>query len=276
MRISKSSKKKESNDSKARGTHTTRALSTLLDMVDAKVCLMPRLSFTELVACAGLVRSVCEVASDVMVVAPKAHVVSIRRLFEDVRNVRFVFVDDWTSLSLAPRVPDDGAATPAPAANILTTIETQGYAAVPVASYREVCPYTAMGVASSMAVTKLKVQRFGDVERRLLDIVKEAVGPTFVVVHDNPTRRIRTHLIPQGMPVVRVDDPRFASTGKTPFDWIQVLDHAMQLHAIDSTYLMLADLMALRPRKYCHAYANDDAGMSFRAGAYRDVIVVWG
>ena len=225
-------------------------------MSGAKVCLMPRLSLTEVLACAGLIRSICRVADDVLVVAPKAHATSVRRLFDE-RNVRFRFVDDWASLS----------------DTVIGAAEEQGYELVPLASYRDACPYTAMGLPWTVASTQLKIQRFGDVERRLLAMVKEVVGETYVVVHDNAARRIRPHLVPPGMPVVRTDDPRFVAA--TPFDWIQVIDHAMQLHAIDSSYLLMADLLALRPRKVCHAYANDDAGLPFRAGVYRDVIVVW-
>ena len=227
------------------------------DMDGAKVCLMPRLSLTEVLLCAGLIRSLCEVAASVLVVVPKAHATSVRRLFDE-RNVRFAFVDDWASLT----------------DTVLTTATAQGYDLVPLASYRDACPYTAMGLAWTVAATNLRIQRIGDAERRLLDAVKRVVGDTYVVVHENAARRIRPQLVPAGMPVVRTDDPRFAST--TFFDWIQVLDHAMQLHAIDSSYLLLADLLALRPRKFCHAYANDAAGLSFRAGVYRDVVVVWG
>lgn len=218
-----------------------------------KACLMPRLSLSELMYLVGLVRELRACAIDVLVIAKKAHADHMRPLYGDVGGVRFQFVDDWRDVR-----SDE--------------LEAQGYAIVPLSSYRSVCPYRAFGLPCALAASGINIQRDMEAERELLHRVWKAVGTAYVVVHDDAARRIEPHLLPASTAVVRVDDPRFA----TPcvFDWIEALDHALQLHAIDSCFLMLANVLSLRPRKFCHAYADDTA--SYRPAVYGDAITVWG
>lgn len=228
-----------------------------------KVCLLPRLSLTELIHVSGLVRSICERSTDVMLLAKRDHVRPLRCLYGDLPNVRFQFVDSWDQLYSAASAGSD---------SLLDKLEKMQYRVVPLPSFREACPYTMLGLASSLAVSNFKLQRNLDDERHLLDKVVEAVGSTFVVVHDDD-RAIRKDLMPDGLPRVHVRDPRFRTPN--PFDWIQVIDQAVQFHGIDSCFLMIADVLALRCRKFCHAYAYPTSH-PLRPAAYRDVVVVWG
>lgn len=227
-----------------------------------KVCLLPRLSLSELIHISGLVRTICERSTDVMLLAKRDHVRPLRNLYADIPHVRFKFVDSWDELVA---VRDDSAP-------LLQQIEDLGYRLVPLPSFREACPYAMLGLEVSLAKTNFRLQRNLDDERALLDRVRAEVGATYVVLHDDDTRRIRQLLIPDGLPVVRVRDPRWRT--HNVFDWIQVIDHAVQLHAIDSCFLLLADLLDLKARKFCHSYC--DPTSSSRPGAYHDVIVVWG
>lgn len=222
-----------------------------------KVCLLPRLSLSELIHVAGLVRRVCAQAVEVMLVTHRDNAIAARRLFGDTARLRFVFVEDWKALH-----GGDG---------VLERMESAGFEIVPLRSYREVCPYAMVGLPATAAL--IDVHRNSAAERQLLQRVRDEVGPVYVVVHDTRGRRIRPLTLPPRLPVVRTDDPRFRTD--TPFDWLAVMDHAMQLHAIDSAFLMLAHVLSLRTRKFCHAYASNRAGTPFRASVYSDAIVVW-
>lgn len=227
-----------------------------------KVCLLPRLSLSEVMYISGLVRAVAAQSTDVMLLAKRDHVRPIRTLFADLPSVRFKFVESWDELS------KPGAS----GASLLEYIEGQGYRLVPLPSFREACPYTLLGLESSLARCRFAVDRDEGAEHSLLERVHDEVGPTYAVVHDDDSRRIRRHLIPEGLPVVRVRDPRWRTANM--FDWAQVIDHAIQFHGIDSCFLLMADLLGLKPRKFCHSYC--DATSASRPGVYRDVITVWG
>ena len=221
-----------------------------------RVCLLPRLSLSELIHISGLVRTICARSTDVMLLAQRNHVRPVRNLYEDVPNVRFQFVDSWDH-----------------AHQMLATLEAAGYRLVPLPSFREACPYAILGLEVSLAREAFQLHRNMDAEARLLDKVKRRVGDAYVVVHDDETRRVRDLLIPEGLPVVRVRDPEWRTPN--PCDWIQVIDNAVQFHGIDSCFLVLADALDLKARKYCHAYANPTT--KTRPGAYnKNVIVVWG
>lgn len=228
----------------------------------AKVCLLPRLSLSELIHISGMVRAICERSTDAMLLAKKCHARAIRNLYADVPNVRFTFVDSWDRLVSGTGAP------------LLARIEARGYRLVPLPSFREACPYAMLGLEAALAKTEFRLQRGLEEERALLERVKREVGPVYAVVHDDEERPIRrATLIPTSLPVVSVRDPRWRTAN--PFDWVQVIDNAAQFHGIDSCFLLLADALDLRARKFCHAYV-DPAAPTARASRFRDVIVVWG
>jgi hypothetical protein len=229
----------------------------------ARVCLLTRLSLSELMHVSGLVRSMCERSTDVMLLAKRDHVSPLRSLFGDLtKTVRFQFVDDWDDLTRRAGSGGD---------SLLDRLQKQ-YRVVPLPSFREACPYAVLGLPQCLRETEFRLHRDLDREGDLCRRVAAAVGGgEYIVVHDDEQRRIRPYLLPEGLPVVSVRDPAFRTD--TPFDWIQVIDGAQQLHAIDSCFLMMADMLCLRCRKYCHAYTNPTAAA--RSTAHRDVIAVW-
>lgn len=218
-----------------------------------KVCLLPRLTLGDLIAVNGLVRAVCERAKDVMLVAKRDHVQAVRCLYGDIGDLRFKFVDSWAG---------HGA--------MVDEVQARGYVVVPLASHREACPYALLGLRSSLGPEKFMLRRSLPAEAALHDKVVAAVGPVYVVVHRDEARPIRSHLIPEGYAVVDVRDPRFRTDNI--FDWIRVIDHAVQLHAIDSCFLLMADYLNLRARKFHHAYASHTVGTA----RFNDAITIWG
>lgn len=235
-----------------------------------KVCLIPRLTLSDLIHVSGLVRTVCERSGHVMVVAKREHMRSIRGLFQDLPNLRFALVTGWQELyddSVVDDDDDDGGG-----GGVLDRLDRQGYRMVPLTSYRETCPYAMLGLPASLAATQFRLQRNLDVERALLDRVKRRVGTAYTVVHDDARRRIRPDMLPASLPVVRMDDPDLRTANI--FDWVQVIDNAVQLHAIESCVVMMADVLDLKARKYCHTYT--DSSKHARPSRYRDVIMVLG
>lgn len=236
------------------GRRKTRPPPTGVYQLDSpKVCLLPRLSLSDLIVVNGLVRAVCERCPDVMLVAKRDHVASVRALYGDITSLRFKFVKSWAG---------HGA--------VADEVQARGYVLVPLPSYREACPYALVGLPSSMGPENFVLHRTLAAEAALHDKVVEAVGPVYVVVHHDDDRPIRSHLIPEGYPVVDVRDPRFRT--ESIFDWIRVIDHAVQLHAVDSCFLVLADVLNLRARKFHHAYASPTVGTA----RFKDAITIWG
>lgn len=227
--------------------------------VNKKVCLLPRLSLCELIAVCGLVRAVCSRSIDVMLLMRKDHVSLVRHMFEGVPNLRFTRVDSWDALHRGNTPTGE---------SLVDSLEKHGYSLIPLPSVRDMDVYAIMGLGRELMHTGFTVSRNVATEHALLEKIVSAVGEAFVVMHDSGTRRIKREAITSSYPVVDVRDPAF----RTPniFDWITVLDRAIELHAIDSCFVMLADVMALRARKYVHAYASPKLPRH-----YRDAIIIW-
>lgn len=254
----------DSSDSSPR-VYYTRARPSDVYQLDgvAQVALLPRLSLSELMYVNGLVRTVCRYATDVMLVAHQRHAAAVRHLYGDVKNVRFTFVTSWSQVYY-----DDGGDGGHPT-GVIADLERRGYRVVPLPSFREACPYALLGLEVALARSAFAVERQPSREAGLLRRVVEAVGTTFIVVHEDDERRLNPAYVPDGLPIVRVRDPAFRTANL--FDWIQVLDQAIQVHGIDSCVLLLADFLRLRPRKFLHAYCDATTNHA----RYEDVTVIW-
>lgn len=219
-----------------------------LDKALDRVCILPRLSLSELLHISGLVRSVCGRASDVILVAHRDHVRSIRNMYDGIPNLTFKLVTRYTHA-------------------MLDSVEQQGYHIVPLQTFRSVCPYAVMGLDPLLAYSQFVTHRLLENERELHDIICADVGPVYAVVHDDESRKIRKDLLPQGIPIVSVRDPKYRRG--SIFDWVQTIDHAVQFHGIDSCFAMMADMLALRARKF--VYCEDHSSYK-----YKDVVPILG
>lgn len=228
------------------------------DTSSPRLCLLPRQSLTELLAVSPMVRELCVAKDEVMVVVPSKYAACLRNVFGDVPNLRFRFsAPSWTDTV---------------SADALAALRSAGHdVVVPLPSVRQTCPHSLLGLDPRGARTDFLLHRALPAEEALWRRVQGAVGDTFVVLHDDPRtgRAIRRELLPAGVPVVDVHDPRFRAAN--PLDWIQTMDRAVQVHAIDSCFLFLADALALRPRKHLHAYASPPAARFL----YRDVTPIY-
>lgn len=95
---------------------------------------------------------------------------------------------------------------------------------------------------------------------KMLAKVLSLVGDApYVLVHDDALRSLRLPpgSVTDGVVVLHVDDPRFASN--VIFDYVDTLRHAAALHAIDSCFALLVDLAALGTPLTVHAYAKNSA-----------------
>lgn len=221
----------------------------------SKVCIMPRLALSELLAIAALVRDISARVPDVMLLAKRDHVRSLRSMYEDLPNVRFKFIESWDALHKG----------------VLHDLQTHGYRVIPLPSFREACPYALLGMNPDMALAGFQVQRHLADEHALHARVLEHTGNRpYVVVHHDDHRPLRHYLIPQGYVLINVRDPRFRTANI--FDWIETIDQALELHAIDSCFLLMAECLRLRPRKYLHAYASKPS----TAHRYKDVVTIFG
>ena len=205
----------------------------------AKLCLLPRLAICDLIALCGLVHHLAQTCQAVMLVAHRKHVHEVKALFGEA-NVRFTFVNGWGDL-YGPR-------------DVLAAARQAGYEVVPIASVGDCCPYRLLGVDPLEYKAGFRLARRLEDEQDLHDRIVHEVGPAYVVVHDDESRRIRDDLLPPGVPVVRVRDPRWRRP--SVFDWIRAIDGARELHVVHSCFAALAHALALRPPSVLHAYAS--------------------
>lgn len=204
-----------------------------------KICLVPRLAISDLIALCGLVHTLAAKCREVMVVAHRKHVHEVRALYEDA-HVRFTFIKGWDELYGTH--------------DVLAAARRSGYEVVPLASVGDCCPYRLLGIDPVEYGIGFRLTRRLDAEQALHDRIVAAVGSKYVIVHDDETRRIRNQLLPPGVPVVRVRDPEWRTA--SVFDWIRTMDHAHELHAVHSCFALLADVLSLRVPSVLHAYAS--------------------
>lgn len=98
-------------------------------------------------------------------------------------------------------------------------------------------------------------------EEALVEHVRNTHGQTYVLMWSrDAVRPIQRRLMPLGVPVVD------AATLKVqnPLDYCGVIEQALQVHAIDSWFLTLADLVGGPSRKFCHAYAGLSSALACR------------
>jgi hypothetical protein len=229
-----------------------------------RTCIVPHLGLGDMIVLNGMVRAACRASDEVLLFAKRAYVSSVRSLFGDLRNLRLKFVEEAHEF-----YADDCA--------LLRSAEAMGYRVVTLGDHtgsREWMAtdpawthalYRHAGLDPRLMYDRFHVVRNEDREQAMLRTVRAAVGDVYVVVHDDPARDlvINRDLLPTGMAVVHVDDPRWRTNNIV--DYAAVIDNAMHLHALDSCFMLMADFMDLRPRKFCHAYCREFSGTSYKS-----------
>jgi hypothetical protein len=222
-----------------------------------RVCIVPHMGLGDMIILNGMVRVTCRVHSDVMLVAKKAYANSLRCLLCDLPNLRLKFVDEFHELY-------------ANDFRLVRSIMAMGYELLTMGMHssargcwRALDPvwsralYRQVGLDPDLMYDEFHVSRNMDREALMLQTVRDAVGMAYVVVHDDPLRGYvidRASLLP-GLPVVHVDDPRWRADNI--FDYVQVIDNAVQFHGFDSCFMLMADFLHLGRHNVCHAYLKD-------------------
>ncbi len=200
----------------------------------------------------GMVRHMCALNGEVLLLCKKAYISSIRNLFGDLPNLRLKFVVEMHEFT----------------AELFREVDALGFDIVFLGQHsgmrwRALDPlwsralYRQVGLDPATMYSAFGVLRNPEREQALLRKVREALGEVFVVVHDDVSRGyvIKRSSLPPGMPVVHVDDPRWRTDNI--FDYAALIDHAMQFHGFDSCFMLMDDFLGLKARTFCHAYFKD-------------------
>lgn len=220
-----------------------------------KVCIVPHMGLSDMLILNGLVRTACAERPEVLMFVKRSYISSLRTMFGDLPNLRLKFVDTVEQLyangfRLAAEAVDAGYAL------LLLGVHSSSADWKSLDTTWQRALYRQAGLDPGLMRSGFRVQRNEERERALLATVKAAVGDAYVVVHDDPGRSLVLDrgFLPPGVPVVHVDDPRWRT--KNIFDYASLIDNAIQFHALDSCFLLMADLMRLGSRAFCHAYVR--------------------
>lgn len=139
-----------------------------------------------------------------------------------------------------------------------------------------VLPADPMGMYKAAKVPQAHMHALFDVvrdeakERELLEKVIRAHGMSFIVTWTEPGRPLDPALLPAGVPVVDASALAVAD----PLQFCGLLEHALQVHAVDGWFLTLADLLGVSSKKYCHAYVGTLSALVCRRKYRRRVVVL--
>jgi len=94
-------------------------------------------------------------------------------------------------------------------------------------------------------------------------------GP-YIFLHEDLSKgyKIREDLLPSGVNIIR---PNPKLKGFSFFDYLGVMENALEIHTIESSFAILAEQMQLKTKKYAHRYArsevanNQELWYSFRS-----------
>lgn len=118
--------------------------------------------------------------------------------------------------------------------------------------------YIQAGIDHKVSYTHFAVTRCPEAERDLYDRVVAKYGTTYVFVHEDVDRGFvidRSH-VPK-LPVFSAHDPDIYSD--SIIDYAMVMEHATELHVMDSCFALLADrLPEVTCPIVCHAYAKPE------------------
>lgn len=114
------------------------------------------------------------------------------------------------------------------------------------------------------------VMRDEAAEERLVDAVVGKHGPSFVLTWSGGTP-LKQSVLPEGIPVV--DAMQLDVTN--PLDYCRLMTTALQVHAIDSWFLTLADLVGGSAQKFCHAYAGPSSMLACRKKYRRRISIIY-
>ena len=215
-----------------------------------KVCIVPPPGLQGLLMSNGLVR-LFALDHTVIVATRVQHAKALPRLFHDTR-VRFWFDED----------PEEKS-------------REHGYEVVRLPS-DPVTMYTAFGLRPLDMHALGEVRRDYEKERDVLHGVVNKYGESFVLtwnMHDDtdaPSGALDPVLLPGGISIVDacrvpVDDP---------FDLCGLMQEALQIHAVDSWFLTLSDMVGGSCQKFCHAYASKCSPRECRRKYRKRILVV--
>lgn len=127
--------------------------------------------------------------------------------------------------------------------------------------------YEAVDLPPKHMHSSWSLQRDKAREHELLERVTGAYGQSYILTWGD---RLREALFPCGIPAV---DARSLPVD-SPFDYCTLMQRAMQVHAPDSWFLTLADLVGGESRKFCHAYASSSPAATCRKKYRRRVSIL--
>jgi len=127
--------------------------------------------------------------------------------------------------------------------------------------------YIAANVPPSCMYSQWHAARDTAKEGELVDSVVNAHGPSFILTWG---ARVNKKVLPQGIPVV--DATRLSM--REPLDACGLIEKAMQVHAPDSWFLTLTDLLGASGKKFCHVEPNHLQALACRRKYRRRVTIV--
>ena len=210
------------------------------------LCLVLPRGTDVLLALVGLTRTLASNGVLVVLVVPDASDVSyMRRVFSGCETVRFWIQDDVDAAVCKALTMGLGACVvQRPATGPWTrTI------------------YATLGADPKLMYSAFESGRRSELDAEISDLVERVVGPSFVLVCDEPGKRVSDDALPRGIPRLDFHDDMFRDVH--PLDRCVLFEKALEVHVVDGLPALLADLTRSTARAFCH-----HAGRVFH-GTYR-------
>jgi hypothetical protein len=99
--------------------------------------------------------------------------------------------------------------------------------------------------------SKFYVKR--DIERENELFEKLNINEPYIFVHQDRDRNLR--ISEEKLPSLRILEPDFSYTDNV-FDYCKVIEKSESVHCIESSFLLLCDIMGLSSELYLHSYAR--------------------
>lgn len=228
------------------------------------ICIVHHLGLGDQIMLNGMVRHFAEKYTNVHIFVKNCHKDSVEFMYRDLKNIKFIYVDNTNPRDIWSRVPK---CTVVPLATYAVPDNTWAFFTQRKAGNLFTNwahgVYIQAGLNPKYMYSKFKVIRDCAREDNLYKYYN-LQRDTYIFKHDDPARDRKITKIESTLQLFSpdskpIDDRQefFETTNPNIFDYIKIIENAKEVHCMNSSYNWMIDLMNIgdKSRNFFHTYA---------------------
>ncbi len=212
-----------------------------MNIKEEEIFIYHHLGLGDNISCHGIVRYHCENYRKVYIFCKEHNYRNVRYMYNDLNNLEIIVADDKDAISYIIK-------------NRINNLLTIGFNKLNEKENFELQFYNMANLPIEYKYEKFFINRDLKKEKELFNSLNIKEGE-YIFVHDGGYE-LKNETINQEEIIIKPNGGDF-------FDWIYVIEHAKQIHCIDSSFLCLVDVLDLDNKiklfnhRYCRNYPDN-------------------